>query len=195
MAFNKKGKYEDIDVTLKDYGPLYIKGILKILAILFLTIEFIPGMGLIGNWWLVLIVLFFFYFQLPASYSNHQPYKAVEGWVRMLIGFFLALFIFFALSPSGSIGPTKILQLLSLSIIAVGIAFLFSYGFRRRAGVVGFIIMSGLMFILFNYFNFGSTLPQAAPIFFLTLAFFFVPPESKDKSREIGERFNLKYKW
>lgn len=173
---------ERIPASTGEFGLLAVKAVLKIFIVILVSIQFIPGMSFFGNWWIVLGILFFAYFQMPMGYSTNEPYKAFEAWFRWIVGLVIAIVLLIALSPSVDFGQG--LAFFVVLIICVVIAVLFSYGFKIGGGIAGFVIMTGVMYIIFSFTDLGTGLPQAAPIFFLTLAFFFVAPERKESEEE-----------
>ncbi len=92
-------------------GILFTKALLRITAFLLIALQFVL---FTPNYLIALIITFFFYFTLPTRYKTNQPYKAVEAWLRMGVGAFLAWLFFMAFGPGTPVGN---------SLLFLGLAF------------------------------------------------------------------------
>lgn len=80
-------------VEVPGIGLLYIKSMLKLVILILAAVEFVNIHPLIA-----LIVLLAGYFTMPTSYYTNQPYRGMEGWLRMFIGVVIAFMLWFLLS-------------------------------------------------------------------------------------------------
>jgi len=164
------GTYEPIIehfVGSKNWGPLYAKSFVKLLAIIFLTIQAYQLSILIA-----LAVVFISYFSMPVSYSTDRPYKAAEAWFRMLLGFFLAILITVFLTPK----PGDLFTFGSIGMVALTffIAFLMVLTQMSLKKTIITIIL-GIAIIVAMNTAFAMMVPSMA-MFYLTIAFFATTP-------------------
>ncbi len=166
-----------IQLNFRDHlGILYAKSFLKIIAILFVLMEF--SIGRFPNLFVSLIFLFIVYFSMPTSYRRDEPFKASEAWFRMLVGLFIAATLFLFLSPGTNIFDPVLLTII-LAIIVVAIIVGFASYSIPQAWMKLIISIAGVaaIFIALPALYAGKALPDAAPIFFITLAFLATTPK------------------
>ena len=65
--------------------PLYIKSMIKLLVLLFAAIQFMNIQPFIS-----LVILLLGYYTMPTKYRPDEPYKAMEAWVKILVGIMVA---------------------------------------------------------------------------------------------------------
>ncbi len=173
-----------IQLNFRDHlGILYAKSFLKIIAILFILMEF--SIGRFPNLFVSLIFLFVVYFSMPTSYGKLEPFKASEAWFRMLVGLFIATTLFLFLSPGTNIFDPF---MISATGGVVGLALLIgiiSYTLPKKwmvilLSIIGMITIGAIISLLFI----GRALPDAAPIFFITLAFLATAPKKEGEEAE-----------
>ena len=122
-------------------GLLVTKAITKLLIFFFVAyLELFPL-----NRLLALAFTFFFYFTMPTSYKESQPYRLIESWARpFVVGTYLSFLIFMTFAGSGGIwnaGP-------GASLLFMSIAF-FVWSFpthkeEREEGVMKLVVSTKL---------------------------------------------------
>jgi len=104
-----------VEIPSGKVGLLVTKAMVKLLIFFFVAIlELFPLNRLIA-----LIFTFAFYFTMPVSYKESQPYRLIEAWARpFAVGSFLSFLIFMTFSGSGGIanaGPGASLLFMSIA--------------------------------------------------------------------------------
>ncbi len=92
LASVKRGE-EEGGLSHWGAGSLILKGMVKLMMFIFTVMQFIilPVSKLIP-----LAISFVYYFSLPTSYKITQPFKMLEAWLRVVVGFFIGGFILMA---------------------------------------------------------------------------------------------------
>ena len=83
----------DYELPQGRVGILYVKSMIKLVAIFFAATElilFYPSAAL--------IFLFIVYFTMPTFYYRSEPFKAAEAWMRMLVGYLISVIMFYIFS-------------------------------------------------------------------------------------------------
>ena len=155
-----------------------------------------------------LIVLFVGYFYFPTEYSPYRPEEMFGGWMRALIGLYIALVLFTVLSQ----GTVSFLILLIFPALINVIGSLFTgAGASGGFAAVGTILISAFMgviavimpaffpkakvfmtigIIILGAFILGGLMPATfatkgyAAMFFIASAFFIAGPERKKLSED-----------
>lgn len=179
-----------LELTGEHLGLLYTKSFLKIFAIMFILMEL--SIGKFPNLLASLVFLFIVYFSMPTSYRKDEPFKSSEAWFRMLVGFLIAFTLLVFLSPGINIFDPALLGIIFGIIIAAILVGLTSYSMPKKWLVW---VVSGIgvaaIFIGISTLYVGKALPDAAPIFFITLAFLATAPKTQ-KEEEGGEVVKVK---
>lgn len=177
------------------FGLLYTRSFLKILAISFVALEFSPlsfdNFPFKNIILIPLVFLFAVYFQMPTGYKKNQPYKAVEAWYRMLVGFVIALLMMSFLTPNPSAAFQGLFwtQFILLFAAIMILAFL---GVVMKSVIKNITIVAGVLAIIFllavpilgSIAGAAFNMPAVA-VFYLILAFFATMPQRR--TEEEGE--------
>ncbi len=166
-------------------GQLMMKSLLKMFAVFFIAIQCFFFYPIIG-----LIAALAAYFTMPSSYYKDEPFRAIEGWFKMLVGGLVAVFLLVILSPGGT-GEllTNLMAMFIPGVIAICLGIATIAAKKKWQKALIFIIF--LIFMVFvgagitwlsSYF-FSDASPSFS-IFFLAIAFFCQPPKPMEREGE-----------
>jgi hypothetical protein len=134
-------KTGEVEIPSGKVGLLVTKAMVKILIFFFVAyFELYPLNRLIA-----LAFTFFFYFTMPVSYKESQPYRLIESWARpFAVGTYLSFLIFMVFVGSGGIGNAGP----GTSLLFMSIAF-FVWSFpthkeEREEGVMKLVVSTKL---------------------------------------------------
>jgi len=160
-------------------GQLYIKAFIKMFAGLFIALQFfLMPMPFVS--FIALAVLFVMYFTMPTSYYEDEPYKTAEAWIKTLYGIFISLMLLTILTPGG--WPAVMGSAFSMLMLVGLAAILVVVNINVKSKWYSIVIALGVI-IIFSMFVGGLTaaVNPALSIFYLSIAFFCVPPQPKGK--------------
>jgi hypothetical protein len=171
-------KATSLELKTENWGPLYARGMIKVLAVASAMAD-LARLNLL----IALIFAFVMYFRMPGSYKRDQPYKAAEAWLRTIIGLAMAIMLTIYLSPNANVdfglmlgGPAfLIVAMFFILVVVTSMAKLPKWAITIAGLVLCiFMVTSGIASGL-------SATPQAS-LLFLALAFYAVTPVREAKS-------------
>ncbi len=183
----EKARKKEGEVTLENehIGLAYAKSFLKIFAMIFVVLEFIPPFGSIQNNLIATVILFVEYFSLPSRYLTNQPAKASEAWLRTMFGIFLSLSFFFLFTPNFNLGQ-GFLTALFFVFVFVGLMVVIHVAIKLKwlTIIVGLALATvGIPVVLALA---PAFLSPGFSLFFLSMAFFVIfPTREKPKDEKV----------
>ena len=134
-------KAGEVEIPPGKVGLLVTKAMAKLLIFFFIAyLELFPLNRLIA-----LIFTFAFYFTLPVSYKESQPYRLIESWARpFAVGTYLSFLIFMTFAGSGGIanaGPGASLFFMSIAFFVWSFP---THKEEREEGVVKLVVSTKL---------------------------------------------------
>jgi hypothetical protein len=130
-----------VEIPPEKVGLLVTKAMTKLLIFFFIAyLELFPLNRLFA-----LAFTFFFYFTMPTSYKESQPYRLIEAWARpFAVGTYLSFLIFMTFAGSGGIanaGPGASLFFMSIAFFVWSFP---THKEEREAGVMKLVVSTKL---------------------------------------------------
>jgi hypothetical protein len=99
-------------------GSLVAKSVCKITAFILIIFQCFELFAVFR--FAAIVIAMLFYFPLPTHYKTSQPYRMIEAWFRMALGFIIAIILGMVF---GGFGPGSGLANMGTAFVAVGFAF------------------------------------------------------------------------
>ena len=179
-----KAEWAERHIGLENWGPMYAKSFIKLLAITCLIIQaFVLNVLL-----LAVAIAFIAYFSLPTRYKKTQPYKAAEAWFRMALGVVFAALLTIFLTPNPDALFSAAVLVPILITIPIALAMVVMQVSTKRAVIT--VITGLIIIVIFNALFISLARVPSLAIFYLTIAFFATTPV-REKTEETVVQVNV----